>query len=271
MFMRKLADKELANLMLADKDFEKHAAEKISERVDRELSKKNPDYDLIAELSNGYAELVGADERVKARSEQHINEIISKARHQKPRKNVRIKTITAVAAFAAFFFTANCISVAAFDMNIFKAVVKYTDNGFSVNFSREEPQENSDPYGIKAECEKYGIYPEVPAYLPKGLELTSSEYTDLGICKQVAFYYKNSEKEITMYYQLYNNTDDMSNTGIPSDYFNLEEIKINGRPAITSKEDNQYTLVYANNTLLLTLFAQNISYDECDIITKSIK
>ena len=268
--MRKLADKELANLMLADKDFEKHAAEKISERVDRELSKKNPDYDLIAELSNGYAELVGADERVKARSEQHINEIISKAKHQKPRKNARIKTIIAVAACAAFFFTANYISVAAFDMNIFKAVVKYTDNGFSVNFSREEPQENSDPYGIKAECEKYGIYPEVPTYLPKGFEKPEIEHKNFDNFQVVNFRFQNDNMSIGIYYNLFDNLEDMSKVGFPSDYFNIEHIEINGRPAITSKEDNQCTLVYAKNNLLMSIFTVDVPYSECDKIIESI-
>ena len=51
----------------------------------------------------------------------------------------------------------------------------------------------------------------------------------------------------------------------------MEQITINNKPAVISKEDGQFTLVYKNNDTLMTIFTQNIPYTECDKIIESIK
>lgn len=65
--------------------------------------------------------------------------------------------------------------------------------------------------------------------------------------------------------------DDASSVKYPSDEFNVEQITINNKPAVISKEDGQFTLVYKNNDTLMTIFTQNIPYTECDKIIESIK
>ena len=70
---------------------------------------------------------------------------------------------------------------------------------------------------------------------------------------------------------MYKNAEDMQNTGYPSDYFNVEEINIHGKSAVVSKEDNQYTLVYANGNLLMIVFTQDVDYEECQKLTESIE
>lgn len=274
--MNRLSDKELLELIMNDMQHEKDELNKLSAQIDEELAKKSPDYDKIAELSKQYSYLIGADEQIAEREEEHIAKILKAARESKPRRITTVKKFTSIAAAVGIFLlTANFISVAALDMNIFKAVVRYTEGGFSVSFNEnniaEEHNSDTDPYGIRAECEKYGIYPEVPTYLPEGFELSSCEQFDLGVCKDVSFYYENKEEHMHLSFKLYNNAEDMDNTGFPSDYFNIEQIEVNGRPAVTSREDNQYTLVYAQGNILMMIFTQDVPYFECDKITKSIK
>ena len=76
---------------------------------------------------------------------------------------------------------------------------------------------------------------------------------------------------IGVYYNLFDDPDNMNKVGFPSDKFNIEEIIVNGKPALTSKEDNQLTLVYSTGNLLMTIFTVDVPYSECDKIIESIK
>ena len=262
--------KELWDRIMKDTDFEKNAAQSITEQIDEELAKKKPDYEKIAELSEQYSELVGADEEIQSSSDEHCRRILAAARKQNPKKCLFKKIIGLAASLVFILATANCYTVSAYNMNIFKAIVHYASNGFSVDFVSKTAV-NDDPYGIRSECEKYGIFAEVPTYLPQGFELTNIAYNDYGICNDVRFNYNSKDMEITIDYQLYTNPEDISNTGFPSDDFNIKEIEINGRPAVISEEDDQFTLVYAKDDILLTIFTQNVPYEECHKITDSIK
>ena len=227
---------------------------------------------MIAELSEQYASIIGADESIEAREEQHIQEILSQAKHKKPKRSIRSRAAMAAGIAAAFVFTANCISVAALDMNIFKAIVHYSGGGFSVDFSRTDSAVNDDPYGIRAECEKYGISPEVPHYLPEGFTLSEVDYEDLGEeLDTLEFFYYNGDMDIVVAYDIFTDPSHMNRVGFPSDKFNIEEIQINGKPTIKSKEDNQCTLVYAQGNILMSIFTVDVPYPECDRIIASIR
>lgn len=265
--MSRLTDKELIELMREENKRDKTKADEVSAEIDRELNKNKPDYDRIAELSELYAELTKEHEKVQDSRSEHIQSINTAVKKTRS-KPVYMRFLTVAACLAMILFSANCVTVYALDMNIFKAIVHFTQGGFSVHYEVED----SDPYGIRAECEKYGIYgAEVPTYLPEGFELETSEYMDLGICDNVSFYYVKEGQRIKISYQMYKNAEDMQNTGYPSDHFNIEEITINGRPAVISKEDGQYTLVYANGNLLMIIFTQDVDYEECQKLTESIE
>lgn len=265
-----MTNKELIDKITEDIHLDRREAEAVSEEIDRELAKKKPDYDKIAALSNQYCEIIGADEEVDSSSEEHCQRILEAAQNYNPKKRM-FKRVLAIAASLTFVvLSANFYTVSAYNMNIFKAIVHYANGGFSVDFT-SKTETNDDPYGIREECSKYGIYPEVPTYLPEGFDLSSVTYNDFGICSDLRFNYDNKNMQITIDYQLYTNSEDMANTGFPCDEFNIEEITINGKPAIISKEDNQFTLVYAMNDILLTIFTQDVPYEECYKITESIK
>lgn len=266
-----MTDKELFEKIMSDHDLEKKAADMIKEQIDAELAKKSPDYDRIAELTAQYAELVGADEEITARSEEHCREIIATSEKYRPRKRVFKHFAVIAASVAVIMLSANCVTVAAFNMNIFKAIVHYASGGFSVDFTTAPVDENPDPYGIRAECTKYGISPEVPTYLPEGFEIYEINHERLENKETIDFLYHKGDTSIGIYYNVFDDPDDMSSVKYPSDYFNISEIEINGSTAIVSKEDDQLTLVYGKDNILMTIFTVDVPYAECDKIIESIR
>ena len=186
-------------------------------------------------------------------------------------RNLRLWLTAGVAAVV--MLTANIVSVAAFNRNLFSVIVNYTKNGFSIGYLETEKIELStsqdDPYGIIAECEKYGMYPETPHYLPEGFALENIEIFKEDVAKRLTFHYRrNSETIAISYKELY---DSNFKSGIPSDHFNLEEIQVNGKSAIVSKEDGQFTLIYYEGNMEYIIAINHLDYDECNKIVASIK
>lgn len=82
---------------------------------------------------------------------------------------------------AVMLFVMNVIMVSAFNIDIFSAIIHFTEDNFKVDFlaSKEVPSEeiiqlfvtSNDSYGIIAECEKYGISSETPHCLPESYVL----------------------------------------------------------------------------------------------------
>ena len=52
----------------------------------------------------------------------------------------------------------------------------------------------------------------------------------------------------------------MNDVKVPSDAFNLSEIEVNGKTAIVSKEDQQYTILWRDELLLSSLFMKDVPY-----------
>lgn len=265
-----MTNKELLEKITEDIHLDRREAEAVSEEIDRELAKKKPDYDKIAALSNQYCEIIGADEEVDSSSEEHCRRILEAARNYNPKKRM-FKRVLAIAASLTFVvLSANFYTVSAYNMNIFKAIVHYANGGFSVDFT-SKTETNDDPYGIKAECAKYGIYPEVPTYLPEGFELYEVNYDELGKDSVIDFLFHKDNMTIDISYDMFSDLAEMSKVGYPSDYYNISEIEINGSSAVVSKEDGQFTLVYAKGNILMSIFTTELNYEECDKIVDSIK
>ena len=265
--MSRLTDKELIELMREENKRDKTKADEVSAEIDREIRKAKPDYDRIAELSELYAELTGEHEKVQDSRSEHIQSIDTAMKNTRS-KPVYMRFLTVAACIAMILFSANCVTVYAFDMNIFKAIVHFTQGGFSVHYDTV----NDDPYGIRAECEKHGIYgTEVPTYLPNGFEILEVNHERVGKETTVDFLYHNQDMSIGIYYDVFDDKDDMSSVGYPSDHYNVTDIEINGYPAVVSKEDGQLTLVYGKGNILLTIFTVDVPYAECDKIIESIR
>ena len=270
-------------------DLKEQFIREINRALDEELKKpaKKRDYDKIEELTKTYTELMGTEAQVEASMQCCISEFKSKAR---PKRKItrRMRIVFATISVAVLLFIMNIITVSAFNMNVFSFIVHITDKNFSVNSSLfvsevsaddiiELPVSADDPYGIIAECAKYGISSETPHYLPEGYVLTECDYSGiLSYSADIQFTFTNqhnTRQTITFSYELYEEEEKISHTKFSNSEHCLSEIEINDRPAILAEEQNdkQFTVVYPIDTLLITIFTQDISKEEINQIINSIK
>lgn len=268
-------DKELIEMLLNDKDFRKDAVEDIRRMMDEEMAKSphKRDYQKIAQLSHDYCELMGMTDEVEQTSATGIQEVLRNSRKLKIQPSKRTTRIFSILLVAAVLAVANTITVFAVNENIVSFIVNRAENGFSVTPVPETvielPTSEDDPYGIRAECAKYGLDVEVPTYLPEGFVLWDVDEHESIAEKIVTFWFKRDKIHLKFSYaELYNENAKM---GIPSDEFNLEEIRVNGKSAITSKEDGQYNLIYYDGNMEYFMTSDYLSYEECDKIVASIK
>lgn len=269
-------DKNVLNDIISAEPFKKLSAEELTKELDAELAKPNPDYDLIDELTEAILEARGTP--VKKEEEDIEAEIamIKEKANAKKRIFRCPKWVAAVSAACLMLIVANTVSVAALGMNIFSAAIEFTKGGFSVDFSKQEqnaielPTSENDPYGFIAKLAEYDISFETPHYIPDGFVLTDvSTNVNEGYETSVAFTFEKGKKNFCVEYIKY--WDKIGQNIIPSDHYNISETEVNGVPAIVSKEDNQYTIIYQKEKTFLLMFAVDVPYDECEKIVSSIK
>lgn len=268
--------RELVEKINADKHFRSEAYLHMKRQLDEETAKPlhKRDFDKIEQLTAAMSELL---DDTDTDCSEGVSKLYSRIEKEKIRnkKPVRaMRKFIPIVCCAAVILAANCISVAALNKNIVSAVIEFAKGGFSVTFNKNDvvelPTSENDPYGLIAECAKYGIYPETPHYIPDGFELehTSSNANE-NVSDMVRFIFKNGNQSISFDFEVYKN--DVGQIGIPSDHYNISETEINGYPAIVSKEDNQYTITYQKDKTVFFMFADGVPYDECEKIVKSIK
>ncbi|MCR5717971.1 MAG: DUF4367 domain-containing protein [Oscillospiraceae bacterium] len=261
---------------LFDGSFEKEAFQQIDQMLDMEIEKKPSarDYDKISELTRAHAELSGEEAFIQEAAERGIRRLSEQIKkHPKLYRRKRIRIAVTVGIAAALLLTANTVTILAENQNIVSFIIEKTENSFSVQpipkTVVELPTTPDDPYGIKAECAKYELEVEAPTYLPEGFVLWDVDVIEKDITKMISFkFHRDTEFLVLQYTELY---DTNAKGNIPSDFFNIEEVTVNGKPAVTSKEDGQYTLLYYVGNMEYLLYSDSLSYAECDKIVASIK
>ncbi len=259
--------------------FTQQALRDLNRMLDEEMAKpqKNRDYEKIAEISRACSAVMGDAEQMEAAMERGYERTMA-AMHRKRITMTRcLRTAAVLASAAALLACANMYTVAAYDMNVFSALVKITQGGFSLNPDAQEtltlPTAPDDPYGIKAESAKYGITDVLaPTYLPEGFALGRvHQETTEGYLNSVFFTFYDADRNVIQL--LYDQWDNASLSGTtPCDDYNLTETTIDGNPAIISKEDGQYVLVFRNETNLETkIWIEGVDYEECDRIVASLE
>ncbi|MDE6679042.1 MAG: DUF4367 domain-containing protein [Ruminococcus sp.] len=266
--------KDFADKINANKEFTVEAYNYIKTELDRETSKplRKRDFDHIEQLTSQLAELSGDDY-----TPDNTNRLYERIRSYEniAKKPVNIfKRFVPVLCCFVLIFTANCVSVATWDMNIVSSVIEISKGGFAVDFGKPKkeihlPTSEDDPYGFNAKLAEYDIEFETPHYIPKGFNLGNVEYNENSAKTSILFEFYNGKQSISVYYDNFHN--EVGQTGIPSDHFNISETEVNGCPAIISKEDNQYTITYQRDKIVFFMFTRDVSYDECEKIVKSIK
>lgn len=250
---------------------EESTAEELEKQLELELKKPHPDYDLADELSKTILEARG--QTVKA---INVKPKIQAIRRKNIRRVRFPKWAMAVSAACVVLIGANAISVSAWDMNIFSAIVKFTKGGMSVNLNQKKniielPISEEDPYGIKAKCAEYDIFSLTPHYLPKGFELVDF-YADINeAISDICFFYQKDEFKLNITYTKYADSEKTSTVGIPTDTYNLQEVEINRQTAFILKEDKQFTATFLNDGIVCVIFSNKLDYDECQKVIESMK
>ncbi len=265
----------------------------LREMLDEEMKKpvKKRDAALIAELTGAITEICGfSTENIC--NDESISKISGKVTETgRRRKSISVRRISAIAACAALLFGLNQASLNAYGENVFKRAYHFTKGGITIMIGEnteptepptappateasapeeeviELPTYPGDPYGIKAVCAKYGIYPLTPTYIPEGFKLVEDYEDDTGHCTDIILHYVKEEKIINICYTLYR-TDNVS-VGIPMDSTNIQETNINGKLFTVIKEDNQLKAYYIDGRLFCSVFTFNIDYSEADKILNS--
>lgn len=246
-------------------------SEELEKQLDFELKKPSPDYDLVDELTKAILEARG-----KTVKEIDVKPEIQAIRQRKIKRIRFPKWTVAVSAACVVLIGANVLSVSAWDMNIFSAIVEFTKGGMSVDLNQKQdiielPISEGDPYGIKAKCAEYGISPLTPYYLPEGFELVDF-YADINeAISDICFFYQKDEVKLNITYTKYADSENIPFVGIPSDTYNLQETEINGQIMYILKEDKQFTATFLNGDIVYMVTSNKLNYDECQKVIESIK
>lgn len=266
--------KELADKINTDKKFTVEAYSYIKTELDRETSKpvRKRDFDRIEQLTLQLAELSGDD--TSNNTDKLYERIRNYERATKKPVHIFKRFIPALCCFV-LVFTANCVSVAAWDMNIVSAVIEFTKSGFAVDFGKPKeeihlPTSDDDPYGFIAKLAEYDIEFETPHYIPEGFVLTRIDTNiNENYADEVCFIFEKGKQNFSISYTKYHN--EIPKILIPSDHYNISETEVNGSPAIISQEDDQYNIVYLNEKAKFCMFFAEVPYSECEKIVASIK
>lgn len=257
--------------------FEADTLQELKRELAEEIAKpeRKRDYPKIAELNEAYAFLSGEEAAIEESAVRGMEALKRRPKHISLKR--RTKCMMTASAAAIMLLAANIYTVAAYQKDVFSVIVEYTQDSFSVKYTEHEiielPTTPEDPYGIKAECAKYGLEDVyAPTYLPEGFALGECEHDiTKGYCTRVAFYYYRDHREsIVINYKLFENP--RTSSSIPSDHFNLTEIQINGQPAIVSKEDEQCSLIFRKDqNLEILMYTEYLDYHESDQIIASLE
>ncbi len=245
----------------------------LQKQLDRELAKSNPDYDLVDEITMAILEA-----RKKAVKEIDVQSEIKTIKQKADKGAKRFKCPKwAVAASAACIVLAgvNMVSVAALGTDIISAIVRITKGSVSIGLEEQEaielPTSENDPYGIKAKCAEYDIYPKIPYYLPEGFELVDLKTEINEVSSDILFFYKKGKIQLNFVFQQYNCAEDIPPIGIPTDTYDIRETKVNGQTMYVLKEDNQFTATFLSSDTIYVITSNKLDYDECQKIIESIK
>ena len=268
--------KDLAEKINADREFTMEAYNYIRSELDKETAKplRKRDFDRIGQLTAQLNELMGDDSDSEQPDTGELYKRIRSFEKASKKPIGIIKRFASVLCCMVLIFTANCITAMAYDMNIISAVIKFTQGGFSVDFSKQHeeivlPTSENDPYGFIAKLAEYGIEFETPHYIPEGFILGHIGNNENSSATSVTFDFYNGKQSINISYDKFHN--EVGQIGIPSDHYNISETEVNGSTAIVSKEDNQYTITFEKDKNVFFMFTQDVPYDECDKIVASIK
>lgn len=261
----------ISNITEADKEL----LNELQAQLDEELKKpvKQQNFDLIDEITKTICEIHKENELIEAKSQNGIAYMKSQIKPNYQKSNLR-KWSTVLGSCAAVVLALNIASISAFGTNMFTAAYQIVKGGMTINMDKEDsvelPTTDDDPYGMKAKCAEYEMYPLTPTYIPEGFELVNIVDDVNEVFTNVIFQYKDSGIKLNFDFCQYNEGEEIPPICIPTDTYNIIEEEINGHTTYILKEDNQFTATFQEDNMVYVIFADGLDYDNCRKIIESL-
>ena len=260
----------ISNITEADKELLKELQVQLDEELNKPIMQQ--DFDLIEEITKTICEIHNENELIEAKTKSGI--AFLKGRKTNVNK-LKIRKWSAVfVSCVAVILALNIASFSALGMNMFSAAYKIVKGGITIDMNEGEKIDLSvtddDPYGIKAKCAEYDMYPLTPTYIPEGFELTDLHEEKGSVISTIIFHYEKDDIILNFNYTMYSEERKIPPIGIPTDTYNVVEEQINGHKMYILKEDNQFTATFQEDKTVYTIYADGLDYDNCQKIIESL-
>ena len=217
------------------------------------------------------------NEAVQDCVEASKSKLMNKIQESKPKNSIRLyKWLSVAVACAAVVVGLNAFSLRALGQNIFSAAYQFTKGGITIDMSNDNndnnielPVTSADPYGMKAKCAEYDMYPLTPTYIPEGFELTDLHEEKGSAISTIIFHYEKDDIILNFNYTMYSEERKILPIGIPTDTYNVVEEQINGHKMYILKEGNQFTATFLEENIVYLITAIDCDYDECQNVIES--
>ena len=225
------------------------AAAMMESLLDDEMQKPDAEknFNRIAALTAAISSAYMSKEAQETAVQSGIDTVLRR-NADKPRRSHRPKWVYAVSAACAcivMLFGLNAWSVRVTGSNLWKRIYAFWDNLVAFTFNPEESAAlpaQEDPFGIRAECEKYGFSPRVPQYVPEGFVPKDTVCRDTETELWLMFDYRNADACVQFYYRAY--PDAASAQGskwlLPAETQGFSELEIRGVTVTVSQKESQY-------------------------------
>lgn len=273
--------KELLKNIAADSETENLLLSELQSQLNEELKKpfKKQDFDKIEQLTSSIRALAGNEDAIKLRNECGKRYLLERAAQKKRRSVGKIPVTILAAALCCLTVVLglNAYSFSTWGVNIFSAVVKYTQSGVSLDFSTPDSgfsdaeSSEADSYGIKEKCAKYGVECEAPEYMPDGFELSDFLCEELSDSTNCYFYYINGDSRLNLTIEKYNDSELIPPVLIPNEEHDVEQKFISGKLVYIMNNENAYTAVYSSGNIVYLIYTEGLGYEKLEKIIDSME
>lgn len=240
------------------------------------------DYDRIAALTAAISSVYMSEDS-QDQAEQSGVEAVLHRTAEKPQRISRPKWLCPVSAACAcliLLFGLNAWSVRATGANLWKRIYAFWDGSVAFTFNSEEHTDSAvpplpvqeDPFGIRAECEKYGLSPRVPQYLPEGFAQKNAVCNDTEDEHSLMFDYRKADACVQLYYRLYPDAAAAQNSKwmLPSETQGLSELEFSGVTVTVTQIGQQYWAMYRLDNVVCAMLTENLDFTESEKILRSM-
>lgn len=270
-----MENETLKRKVLNDMNMKENMIADLQRELKSEMDKPSDQWNCekIAEITEAIHNI--SCEGSKETEEKSKNKLLKKIGELGTPTIKSYKWLSVAVACAAVVVGLNAFSLRALGQNIFSAAYQFTKGGILIDMSNDDnnielPVTSTDPYGMKAKCAEYDMYPLTPTYIPEGFELVDLYEEKLTTLSNVTFYYKKADIILNFNFTMFSDDREIPPIGIPTDTYNIVEEQINGYKMYILKEDNQFTATFLEDNIVYAITAIDCDYDECQKVIESL-